>query len=294
MSSQNTSQPGQYPDSWPLTVEQKALAHASERLNFRRPDDLATSPIIPDATVRSKTVALFDRLEGRTSPEQQEFMDHTAEQYDAGFAAWKSIFQISAKDLTTLAKKDDVMKWAATVQTETIQGLKQYGTPRLKLLPDMEVAKLMQVIDHHPTIPGQNKGYIGWDQWKKVKAPPGSFGLTTDIEDMPFDPTIFYKDAEQKVKRTNEEMVAEYKRRFEQTPGATIMPQNACVGSIMDAMARGQVYDKQFYTAYERPQGAGSLPNASWYDVHVSLYRDNPGNSYDDLRGRVWVPGEKA
>lgn len=294
MSSPNTPQPGQYPDSWPLSVDQKAIVHASERLHLQRPDDLATNPVIPDEVVRSKTIALFNRLEGRVSPEQQEFMDLTAEQHDAGIVAWKSTFQLSAKDLTSLAKKDDVMKWAATVQTETIQGLKQYGAPRLKLLPGMQVEKLMQVIDQHPTILGQNKGYIGWDQWKRVAASAGSFGLTTDIEDMPFDPTIFYKDAEQKVKRTNEEMVAEYKRKFQQTPGATIMPQNACVGSVMDAMARGLVYDKQFYTAFERPQGADYLPSAGWRNGHVSLVRYLPGNSDDNLRGRVWVPGEQA
>ncbi|MBP7898517.1 hypothetical protein KAZ92_01035 [Candidatus Gracilibacteria bacterium] len=293
--SSNSPQQGQYPDSWPLSVDQKAIVHASERLHLQRPDDLATNPIIPDEVVRAKTIALFNRLEGLVSPEQQEFMDRTSEQYDTGFAAWKSIFQISAKDLTTLAKKDDVMKWAATIQPETLLGLKQCGdTPRLKLLPDMEVAKLMQVIDQHPTIPGQNKGYIGWNQWKKVKAPPGSFGLTTDIEDMPFDPTIFYKDAEQEVKRTNEEMVAEYRRRFEQTPGATIMPQYACLGSVMDAMARGQVYDKQFYTAYERPQGADNLPRATWNGDHVYLRGSVPVGSNDALRGRVWVPGKKA
>ncbi len=249
--------------------------------------------MIPDAVVRSKAVALLSKLEGRTSPEQQEFMDQTSEQYDTGFATWKSTFQISDKDLTTLAKKDDVMQWAATVQPETIEGLKQYGAPRLKLLPDMPVSTLMQVMDQHKTIAGQTNSYIGWDQWKKIAAPAGSFGLTTDIEDMPFDPTIFYQDAAQKIKRTNEQMVAEYKGRFEQTPGATSMPQCAYVGSAMDAMARGQIYDKQFWTAFERPQGADDLPGARWYDGRVRLGGGVPDFSYGFLRGRVWVRGKK-
>ncbi len=259
-----------------------------------RRDAIATAKFREGDVMRDRLLRFVNRLDGRLSPEQQEFLDTTSEQYDTGFSAWKSTFQISDKDLMTLASKDAVMQWAATVQPETLQGLRQYGEPRLKLLPDMPVSKLMQIMDQHPTVAGQTNGYIGWDQWKKIAAPAGSFGLTADIEDMPFDATIFYQDAAQKVKRTNEQMVAEYKRRFEQTPGATIMPQHAYVGSAMDAMARGQKYDKQFWTAFERPQGAGDLPYAGWSSGRVDLNRVNPDVSYDNLRGRVWVPGEKV
>lgn len=228
------------------------------------------------------------------TPTQEELLAMISTQHDAALAVWRGHYELDQGTVAKLASKDDVMQWAATVRTETILGLEQYGEPRLKLLPDMEVAKLMQVMDQHPTIPGQRKGYIGWGQWRKVAAPAGSFGLTTDIQDMPFDPTIFYQNVAQEIKRANQQMVAEYKRRFEQTPGATIMPQHAYIGSAMDAMARGQVYDKQFWTAFERPQGAGGLPSAYWNLDHVGLYGDGPDVSSANLRGRVWVPGEKA
>lgn len=294
----HTPKQGQFPDSWPLTPDQKAFAHLV-RLNFRRPEaeegNLATSIIIPDDAVRSRAVALLNKLEGRVSPEQEKLMDQTSEQYDVGFAAWKSTFQLPHDALKTLASKDTVMQWAATVQTETIQGLQQYGgEPRLKLLPDMPVSALIQIIDQHRMFPAQHKGCIGWDQWKKVAAPAGSFGLTTDIKDMPFDSTIFYQDAAETVKRTNEEMVAEYKRRFQQTQGATIMPQYAYVSSAMDAMARGQKYDERFWTVFERPQGDGVLPDARWLSDHVNLSGVRSDGSYSGFRARVWVPGEKA
>lgn len=225
---------------------------------------------------------------------KQELLDHTTKQYDEGYEAWKSTFQLSAKDLMNLAKKDDVMKWAATVQAETINGLKQYGEPRLKLLSDMPTSKLIDIINAHPMIPGQNKSVIWWDQWNKVAAKSGSFGLTTDIEDMPFDPKIYYINGvdDKNGTRKNEAMVGLYGEKF-RGEGLDLMPQEACVSSVADALAQGKVLDRKFYTAFKRPQGAGSLPRAYWRAGHVAVGGYDPDDSSDALRGRVWVSGEK-
>lgn len=247
----------------------------------------STSPAAPTSGVSPDTAPLS----------QEQLLDLTSQQYDDGLAHWRGTFELGNKHLTSLATKDTVIDWVKTLPAQTIAALNQYGGPRLKLLPDMPVENLMRVIDQHKTIPDQIDGKIWWDQWSKVQAPAGSFGLTTDIEDMLPDESIFWTDVTQKDnqhRRTNEQMIAEYKRRFQQIPGGTNIPQYAYLPSAMDAMARGQVYDRQYWTGFDRPQGADYLPYAGWYCDHVFLDRADPDYSRDGLRSRLWVEGRKV
>lgn len=215
----------------------------------------------------------------------QELLDTTSAQYDQAYQNWKATFELPTRYLSTLAKKDDVMKWAATVPQETIQALQKYGPARLKLLTEMPVPYLLEVLNRHPTIPGQNKSVIWWDQWKTVAAKPGEFGLTPDVEDMP------QEDIYQG--RKNPAIVTEYKRRFEQTPLTSIMPQAAYLPSAMDSMVRGQVYDKKYWTGFEQPQGTDYVPYAHRSGGRVRLGGDFPVDSRGVLRGRLWVSPEK-
>jgi hypothetical protein len=222
---------------------------------------------------------------------REQLLETVSAQYDANFATWKSAYLLSAEDLTNLAKKDTVMNWASTVPAETIQALKQYGPPRLKLLTDMEVEQLMRIMDQNKKIPGQQNGTIWWDQWKSIHAETGSFGLTVDMEDIPFDPSIYYVDPNNKQagSRRNEDMVSLWERKY-QAQALDLMPQYAYLPSAMDAMVRGQVYDKKYWTVFKRPQGVDRLPYALWSSDHVYL-GGVPDYSFVLMRGRFWVRG---
>lgn len=225
---------------------------------------------------------------------REELLDLLTTQYDMNHAAWRAAFELDKKDLETLAKKDTVMRWAATLPLKTITALSAYGQPLLKLLPSIPVPQLIEVLNQHKKIPGQKDSKIWWNQWNTIIAPSGSFGLTTDIEDMPFDPNIYYVNpTDQNTKRTNEQMVAEYDRQFT-LHGIGSMPQDAYLPSAMDAMARGQVYDKRYRTAFNRPQGTGSMPNADWDDDRVYLGGFNTDVANGNLRCRPWVRGERV
>ena len=93
-----------------------------------RRDAIATAKFREGDVMRDRLLRFVNRLDGRLSPEQQEFLDTTSEQYDTGFSAWKSTFQISDKDLMTLASKDAVMQWAATVSQKLFKASGKWRT----------------------------------------------------------------------------------------------------------------------------------------------------------------------
>lgn len=245
-----------------------------------------TATMISNPSTRNEVASVATPAAPDVSPlSQEQLLDTISAQYDTSYVVWKETFRLPAKYLQTLATKDTVIAWAKTIPQETIQAILKYGQPRLKLLTEMPVPNLLEVLDQHPTMPGQNNSVIWWDQWKAVTAKPGEFGLTPDAEDMPQEG--IYQG------RKNPAIIAEYKRRFEQAPRSTIMPQAAYLPSAMDELARGKVYDKKYWTGFEQPQGVDLVPGASWDGDLVSLVRDFPGYSGDCLRGRLWVSPEK-
>ena len=281
MSTPNTAQKGQYPDSWPLTPDQKALAHA-ERLKFQRPDDLATSPVIPDEGVRSKTAELFDRLEGVKTPEQVEAINKIANQYESSVATWTNL-NIPTEGIQT---KQEVTAWLNSLPAKTLENLAGYGEVRLKFIPPVKALELLKAI----------KGYSHWDAgWENVGAKEWEFGLTTDKEDMPLDESIYYIDPKNKKAgtRRNEDMVDLYEKKY-QEQGMDLMPQEAAVPSAADALAQGKVLDRKFYTVFKRSEGTDRMPRAGWNYDRIRLSGGDPDDSNVNLRCRPWVRGEKV
>ncbi len=281
MSTPNSKPQGQYPDSWPLTPDKKALAHA-ERLKFQRPDDLATSSVIPDEGVRSKTAELFDRLEGVKTPEQVEAINKIANQYESSVTTWTKL-NIPTEGIQ---KKQEVIAWLNSLSAKTLENLAAYGEVRLKFIPPVKALELLKDI----------KGFSHWEEgWENVGAKGWEFGLTTDAEDLPLDESIYYLDPANKKAGTprNEDMVNLYEKKY-QEQGMDLMPQEAYVPSAADAMAQGKVLDRKFYTAFKRPQGVRCLPLAVLGGDRVYLYWSDPDDSNSRLRTRPWVRGGKV
>ncbi len=280
--SSNSPQQGQYPDSWPLSVDQKAIVHASERLHLQRPDDLATNPVIPDDVVRSKTAELFDKLEGVKTPEQIELINTITAQYESSVETWTKL-KIPTEGIQT---KQEVTAWLNNLPAKTLENLAAYGEVRLKFIPPVKALELLKTI----------KGYSHWDAgWENVGTKEWEFGLTTDKEDMPFDPKIFYINGvnDKDGTRKNEAIVGLYEQKY-QNEGLDLMPQEAAVPSAADAIAQGKVLDRKFYTAFKRREGTGVLPDAGFDGVRVCLGGDFPDDSGGGLRARPWVRGEKV
>lgn len=268
------------------TSEQRAaiLAKIDQSVSSTRQEVAVT--MTSTSSTQREVATVANPANTDTSPlSQEQLLDNLSGQHDASYDAWKSTYQLPPQYLANLAKKDTVIAWAKTIPQETIQAVLRYGQPRLKLLTEMSVPNLLEVLNQHPTIPGQLDSVIWWDQWKTIAAKPGDFGLTPDIEDMPQE--NIYED------RKNPAIIAEYKRRFEQAPHSTIMPQAAYFPSAMDEIARGKVYDRKYWTGFEQPQETDGVPRAGWYDGRVDLGRAYPLNSNDSGRGRLWVPGGK-
>ncbi|MBI5152608.1 hypothetical protein HZA39_03670 [Candidatus Peregrinibacteria bacterium] len=135
--------------------------------------------------------------------------------------------------------------------------------------------QLMGIIDNHKTIPGQNNGKIWVPKlWNGVKSDSWLVGITDGKEDLPFDESIYWINPEapedQRIARTNEQMVAEYAKRYV-AKGLKLMPQRGYVPSAATRMAQGKVLDRRYWSAFERPADAAYLPFAEWSDVRVNL-----------------------
>lgn len=279
----NSQPQGQYPDSWPLTPDQKAFVHASERLHFRRSDDLATNPIIPDDLVRSKTAKLFDELEGVETSDEIELVNGVAAQYESSVATWTKL-NIPTDGIQT---KAEVTAWLNSLPAKTLENLAAYGEVRLKFIPPVKALELLSVIEN---------GYCDWGAgWESVGVKEWEFGLTTNEEEMPFDPRIYYINGvdDKDGTRKNGEMIGLYEEKF-QEEGLDIMPQKAAVPSAVDALAQGKELDRRIsYTAFKRPEGADFLPYMDSYFNGLGLRADRPDDSGYGLRARPWVKGEK-
>lgn len=285
------AQPGQFPESWPLTVDQKAAIAASEIFNFQQPEDLEQSPL-RDPEVRAATKRLFDRLDGTRTPEQLEFLAAIEAQFAAKLAVWTERFPINAKNLPTV---EGLTNWLATLSGETLDGLRELGAQKLVLVPPEKAVPLLRAIDANKTIPDQTDSKNWYPEfWDTVGSEKWKFAVTKAVKENPFDASLFYKDyPANTVKRTNEEMVAENKKRFAEK-GVGIMPPHGYVPTAAGQLAEGKVLDRTTWTAFERPVGARDLPGANWGGVRVGLGGDVPGVSGVNLRCLPWVEGEMA
>ena len=69
MMSESSSKYGQYPESWPLSVDQKAALAARDVFDFQRPGNMDET-VLRDPAVKAATRHLFDRLEGKLDSEK--------------------------------------------------------------------------------------------------------------------------------------------------------------------------------------------------------------------------------
>lgn len=161
----------------------------------------------------------------------------------------------------------------------------EYKEPRLVVVPPVLTTQLLKMIG----------GINYWPEgWNDVQAPGWRFGVTDGVEDLDFDPTIFYVNPgaseDERTSRTNEQMVQEHQRRF-QAKGQDLMPQYAYVPAATTVMAGGKVLDRKNYTAFEKRVGISNVPGACFYDDRVRLCGNFPQVSGKDLRCRPWVEG---
>lgn len=270
-----------------LTGEKRREAIKNPKTRFREGDEM-----------RTILLGMLDRIEGVRNPEQQQLLDNLMGQRDEAASVWTEKFHLKgapSKDKLIV----DAEKWLQSLSSDVLQGFIELcpNSTQLVVVPGkIATPKLLQSIDKNKTIEDQIGSKIWWPEgWDKVKADNWKFGITDAREDLPFDPSIYYfnpNDPEgERKERTNEQMVAEYKRRFSEKK-LGIMPQHGYVPTAGNRLASGNVLDRKFWTAFERPTGAAFLPSARWYDDLVDLSSGNPDDSRDNLRCRPWFEGE--
>ncbi len=232
--------------------------------------------------MRIRLVRMLDEIEDVKTPEQIELINTIAAQYESSVETLTKL-KIPTDGIQT---KAEVTAWLNSLSAKTLENIAAYEEVRLKFIPPVKALELLKTIN----------GHCHWSEgWANVGAKEWEFGLTTDKEDMPFDPKIYYVNGVDKKDgtRKNEVMVDLYEKKY-QNEGLDLMPQEAAVPSAADARAQGKVLDRKFYTAFKRPQGADCLPFAHWYVGRVCLDGNDPDDSGDGLRCRPWVRGEKV
>lgn len=226
---------------------------------------------------------MLNRLEGRRTPEQEELLKLLGGQIEPALKVWKGKPGIDVKEAPTEVA---MQTWIDGLSEQTLDGMLEYKEPRLVVVPPVLTTQLLEMIG------GKNYYPEGWND---VQAPGWKFGITDGVEDLDFDPTIFYTNPDalesERTPRTNEQMVLEHKRRL-QAKGQDLMPQYAYVPTATTVMAEGKVLDRKHYTAFERRAGMSGVPNAFFSNDHVRLDGDDPQVSREYLRCRPWVEGE--
>jgi hypothetical protein len=261
---------------------------------FENLDPAARREAVKNATfreggpMRAKLLQVLDRLDG--TPEQLEFLAAIEAQFAAALAVWTEKFPISTENAPT---PEGLTKWLASLSDETLYGLRELGAQKLVLVPPEKTVDLLKAIDANKTIPGQTDGKNWWPEfWDTVGSEKWKFAITKAVDENPLDESLYYADfPANRISRTNEQMVAESKKRFaEKSVG--IMPPHGYVPTAASQLAEGKVLDRTTYTAFERPALAPHLPSAGWGAGRVYLGRNAPGDSSDCLRCLPWVEGE--
>jgi len=258
------------------------------------------TPFREGEPMRKALLNMLNRLEGNLSPEQQKLLDGLLGQCEQAASVWTEKYPVknAPSQAAIIASAE---KWLISLPAEVLQGLVELcpDSSQLVVLPGgVTTLEQMQAIDKTKTVRGQTDGEI-WNHelWAKVQADGWGFGITDVREDIPYDPSVFWFNPEEpdegkRKKRTNEEMVAEYERRFAEK-NLGLMPQHGCVPTEANRLAQGKVLDREFYTAFKRPQGAEFMPRVAWNNC-VNLGNGHPDHSTIYVRCRPWLEGNMA
>lgn len=233
--------------------------------------------------MRATMLRILDRLEGRRTPEQERLLKLLRGQAEGARKVWEGKPGI---DMAQAPAAAAMQTWIDGLNEQTLDGMLEYKEPRLVVVPPALTTQLLEMIGGHNYYP---------EGWKDVQAPEWKFGVTDGVEDLDFDPTVFYVNPDapedQRTKRINEQMVLEYQRRF-QAKGQDLMPQYVYVPAATTVMAEeGKVLDRTNYTAFTRQPGMSRVPDASFGGGHVGLNGYGPRVSGEFLRCRPWVEG---
>lgn len=225
---------------------------------------------------------MLDRLEGRRTPEQEELLKLLGGQIEPALKVWQGKPGIDMKDAPA---KEGIQGWIDGLTEQMLNGILEYKELRLVVVPPILTTQLLEMIG----------GRTYWPEgWNGVKAPGWKFGVTDGVEDLDFDPTIFYVNPDapetERTKRTNEQMVQEHQRRL-QAKGQDLMPQYVYVPAATTVMTEGKVLDRKNYTAFNRQPGMSRVPDAGFGGGRVGLVGRGHGNSFKGLRCRPWVEG---
>lgn len=254
----------------------EARREAIQNATFREGDE-----------VRNTLLRVLDRIEGVRTPEQQQLLDSLMGQRQQVASVWTEKFPIEGAP-TQVELMAGAERFLQGLPTEVLQGF-------LELCPDSTqlVFRPGQIADPE-LLKAMKNGEI-WtpELWNDVKTYSWKVGLTDGREDLEFDPSIYYLNPEAPERRTNEQMVAEYKNRFSER-GLTIMPQHGYLPTMATKLANRQVIDARYWTAFEKPVNASLLPFARWCLYGVYLSNGLPSGSRDFLRCRPWVEGDIA
>lgn len=275
-------------------------ARALERFrDFTAPEDIRTSldevarfrnavPHLGEAeTMRAAMLKLVSRLDGKLSPEQLAFRESLESQAGAATSVWTKKFPIkngpSQDQLESSAHS-----WLQTLSPQVLDGFRALcpDTASLVVVPNLPVPTLLELLKE-----GGANSSILLDYWEVVNAGIWKVGVTDGTEDIPFDNAIYWEDEKHQKSRTNKAMVAKYKELFE-AHGLNLMPPHGYVPSSSRALAEGNVLDRKFYTAFEKPKGETFLPFGDWGDIRLDLGGHNPDLSYGVLRCRPWFEGD--
>lgn len=240
--------------------------------------------------LRARMLVLLDIRFQKRTPEQIELLKKLFAQVDT--AVELEYPEKPKKGFPTKeTMKAKAQEWLQNLPPKVMNGI-------LKFCPknaQFQVVRPEKVPDLLNDTPHQ----IYWeDGWNDVQAGTWKFAITDGREDLPFEPNIYYEkpdksDEREKRPRTNEAMVAEYRKMYE-AEGLTLMPQYGYVPAQRRALTQKRVLDREYFSAFPRRAGADWLPCAGWDDDHVNLGDGDPDNSLENLRGRFWVEGEMS
>ncbi len=234
--------------------------------------------------MRSKITQYLDQIEKVKTPKQIEMINNIADQYYSSIETW------TKKNIPTegIQTKAEVTAWLNSLPAKTLENLASHGPIRLKFIPPEKALELLKAV---------KGGTCFWDEgWKDVGTESWEFGLTTDKADIPQDPKIYFANGvdEKDGTRKNDDMVDLWEQKYREQ-GLDIMPQEAWVPSIADALAQGKVLrDRDYYTTFKGQKGAAWLANVNFFRSRVILSNTGIGRSDEMLRCRPWLKGEKV
>lgn len=256
----------------------------------------------PDQPTRDRLMVYLDGVKSFHIPERAEIISQVIAQYDSSVSTWRQL-NVDTKGIQT---REEVAGWLDSLSTEALQGLAAYGEVRLKFIPPAKASELIHVINENQLveyqIPRSNISDRG--QWQDIGSSEWQFGLTSDIQDMPFDPSIIYRywdpanphGSSTQGRLDNGEMVSRYERQF-RGQKLELMPQEAYLPGAMDAMVQGKMWDRKYSTAFKGREGSRIMPAAELHDIggiRISLTGKASLVTDENLRCRPWLQGKKV